>query len=548
MKQLQFIKSEKFWLWLIFILGIALRFYKLGKVPSGFVNDEADFGYNAYSLIKTGKDEFGKSWPLIFQSFGDGKMPVYFYLTIPSVLIFGLTEFAVRFPSALFGSLTVLLVYFLAKNFARHPSPFALIASLVLATMPWHIHFSRAAFEANVGLFWLVLGSIFFFRFVKSSKAGQLIVSLTALTLSVFSYHAPRLFIPVWLIYLIWQYRRQLPIKKTIIHTLIIVFIPWLILNFSKASLTRSAGISIFNAQSGVSQRLQQKFIETRNQPLWLTRAFHNKPVEFTVDFIRRYASHFDSNFLFFNGDPIRPRYRVPDTGQALWFTLPFFFLGLYFLVKNKHWPILVWLLLAPLPAAITFETPSAIRAILMIIPLSLAIALGASETIKRFPYLRFLLLLIFGFNFFSYLDAYFVHAPIHQPYEWQGGYKELVKRVNEMMPNYDKALITDSRGTAYIYFLFYNQYDPVKWQAQANESITAPDKFGFSTINKVDNLYFIGERCPTKIAEDKVLYVCNIAIEEDRPKIGFTQFKDMILFDDGQPAFVLFEKENLIQ
>ena len=95
-----FLKSSRFWLSLIIIIGAWLRFYKLGQVPSGFVNDEADFGYNAYSLIKTAKDEFGQSWPIIFRSFGDGKMPVYFYLTLPSVLIFGLTEFAVRFPSA----------------------------------------------------------------------------------------------------------------------------------------------------------------------------------------------------------------------------------------------------------------------------------------------------------------------------------------------------------------------------------------------------------------------------------------------------------------
>ncbi|MBU3901707.1 glycosyltransferase family 39 protein [Patescibacteria group bacterium] len=532
----------KIWLILIFLLAVALRFYRLGQVPSGFVNDEADFGYNAYSLIKTGKDEFGKSWPLIFQSFNDGKMPVYFYLTIPSVLIFGLTEFAVRFPSALFGSLTVLLVYFLVKEISKDKQ-WPLLSALILAAMPWHIHFSRAAFEANIGLFLIVLGSLFFLRFVKSSKTSLLIFSLTVFTLAVFSYHAPRIFIPIWLIYLIWQYHRQLSIKKTIINVLIIVFVPWLMLNFSKTSLSRGAGISIFNNQSGVIQRLEQKFMETRNQPLWLTRAFHNKPVEFTVDFIRGYASHFDSNFLFFSGDPNRPRYRVPNTGQALWFTFPFFFIGLYFLAKNKHRPILIWLLLAPLASSITFETPSAIRAILMILPLSVAIALGVSETIKRFPRLSLLLALIFGFNFLIYLDAYFVHAPVHEPYEWQGGYKELVRRVNELMPNYDKALITDSRGTAYIYFLFYNQYDPAKWQVQSRSSMTERDKFGFSSINHLDNLYFIGETCPVKIPEDRVLYVCT---QENNPPTGFLQIGKAINFDNGQPAFILFEKNTI--
>ncbi|MBU1499599.1 hypothetical protein KKE48_01885, partial [Patescibacteria group bacterium] len=390
-------------------------------------------------------------------------------------------------------------------------------------------------------VFWVALGSLFFFRFVKSSKNWQLIISLTSFTLAVFTYNAPRIFIPLWLMYLVWQYRSQINRFKTILVAAIIVFLPWLLLTFSGQSLKRFYGINVFNPQSGVYQRLEQKFMETRNQPLWLTRTFHNKPLEFSVDIIRRYASHFDLDYLFFQGDPNRPRYRVPDTGQNLWVTFPFFFIGLYLLVKKRHWPILIWLLFAPVASAITFETPSAFRSLLMVIPLAVTIGLGLAFTIKLslriFPWL---LGLVFIFNLGQYLDAYFIHAPVHQPYEWQGGYKELVKRVNELMPNYDRALITDSRGTAYIYFLFYNQYDPAKWQDQALQAVTAPDKFGFTTMAHLDNLYFIGETCPAKTPEDRVLYVCT---EANHPKAGFTQFKDTINFDDGQPAFVLFEK-----
>src|SRR3989344_7497886 len=129
---------KSWWLIPILLLSAFLRFYQLGSVPSGFINDEAAFGFNAYSLLKTGRDEFGQVWPVIFHSFGEGKLPVYIYLTMPSVAIFGLNEFAVRLPSAIFGVLTVWVV-----------SRWSLLAALVLATMPWHIHFSRAAFEAN---------------------------------------------------------------------------------------------------------------------------------------------------------------------------------------------------------------------------------------------------------------------------------------------------------------------------------------------------------------------------------------------------------------
>lgn len=509
---------------LILILAATLRFYKLGEVPSGFVNDEAAFGYNAYSIIQTGRDEFGKFLPLVFQSFGEGKLPIYIYLTIPSVLIFGLTEFAVRFPSALFGTTTVWLVYELVRKFKKDPA-WPLLSALILATLPWHIHFSRAAFEANVALFFITLGTWLWFS--KRWWPG-----LASLALAIFTYSASMIFLPLWTIYLYFKDKKKI---------ILLLFIPVVLLLFTQLKFGRIGGISILNPQSGVSQRLEQKFAETRNLPLLVTRAIHNKPVEYGLDFLRRYTSHFNPDFLFFLGDPIRPRYRVPDQGQLLWVSLPFLLIGLYQVVRKRYWWLLVWLLLAPLPAALTFETPSAIRSILMILPLSVITGLGASLVLSFTKKLWPLLALVFIFNLVYYLDAYFVHAPVHQPYEWQGGYRQLVQTVNQLMPNYQRAEITDSRGTAYIYFLFYNRFDPYTWQQQSKAALTDPDKFGFTSINHLENLNFVGEKCPAKIPEKEVLYVCT---QEDHPKAGFTRIEIPINFDDGQPAFVLFEAE----
>src|SRR3989344_3153163 len=223
---------------LILLLAAVLRFYQLGQVPSGLVNDEAAFGYNAYSLIKTGRDEFGQSWPIIFYSFGEGKLPVYIYLTLPSVAIFGLNEFAVRLPSALLGVLTVWVV-----------SRWSLLAALVLATMPWHIHFSRAAFEANVALFFVTWG---IWLWQQKRRTG----SVASLIAAMFTYSAAAVFVPLWSGYLYWRER-----KKNILLGLI----PWLILLIKQSQFNRFSGISIFNSQSGVEQRLEQKFSETRN-------------------------------------------------------------------------------------------------------------------------------------------------------------------------------------------------------------------------------------------------------------------------------------------
>src|SRR5260221_9445949 len=104
-------------LFFIIVLASVLRFYQLGHNPPSLTWDEAAWGYNAYALNIDGKDEFGRFLPHDYlESFGDFKPPLYAYLDIVPVKLFGLTEFATRFPSAFFGVLTVLMTYFLTKE------------------------------------------------------------------------------------------------------------------------------------------------------------------------------------------------------------------------------------------------------------------------------------------------------------------------------------------------------------------------------------------------------------------------------------------------
>src|SRR3989304_9058383 len=97
---------RKIFLILIILLAFILRFYRLGDDPA-LNADEAAIGYNAYSLIQTGHDEHGNSWPIHFQSFNDYKPGLYFYLVIPFVKLLGLNEWAVRIPGAFLGVATV---------------------------------------------------------------------------------------------------------------------------------------------------------------------------------------------------------------------------------------------------------------------------------------------------------------------------------------------------------------------------------------------------------------------------------------------------------
>ena len=140
---------KKYFLAAIIILAAVVRLVGLSSLPSGFTPDEASFGYDAYSLLTTGKDQWGNSYPLVFKSFGDYKLPLYGYLAMPSIAVFGLNEFAVRLPNAVVGTIAVLATYLLVNELTKKRE-IALLAALILSISPWHIPLSRGAFEANL--------------------------------------------------------------------------------------------------------------------------------------------------------------------------------------------------------------------------------------------------------------------------------------------------------------------------------------------------------------------------------------------------------------
>src|SRR3989337_3427432 len=153
----------------IIALATILRFYQLGENPPSLDWDETAHGYNSYSILKPGRDEYGYRLPLSFRSFDDYKPPIYTYLVVPSIAAFGLNDFAVRFPSAALGVLTVIFTYFMVFELFKNRT-IAFLSSLFLAISPWHLQFSRVAFETNSAIFWSVLGTFAFLKGIKTIK------------------------------------------------------------------------------------------------------------------------------------------------------------------------------------------------------------------------------------------------------------------------------------------------------------------------------------------------------------------------------------------
>ena len=222
----------------IILLAIVLRVYKLSKVPPSLYWDEASLGYNAYSILLTARDEYGKFLPLTnFAAFGDYKPPGYIYAAVPSVAIFGLNEFAIRFPSALFGTLTVLLIYLISKRLFESEI-ISQIAALFLAISPWHLQFSRGAFEANLGLFFSTLGIFLFLKFAQD-KAFYLFISLLSFLAAMYTFTGQRLFVPFILLVLVLQFKKQIftNLRLVTVTTVVAIFLFWPLFKFSTRTI-----------------------------------------------------------------------------------------------------------------------------------------------------------------------------------------------------------------------------------------------------------------------------------------------------------------------
>ena len=170
--------------WAFLAVGIFVRCFRFGDVPSGLNQDEAFAGYEAYSLLHYGTDTAGYSNPVYLVAWGSGMNALETYLMMPFVAIFGLTAFAIRMPQLLLSIASLVVVYlFAGKVFGRKTG---LAAMGLLAICPWHILLSRWGLESNLAPGFLLIATYFFVLGAEKSKF--LIPSAVFYGLSLYTY------------------------------------------------------------------------------------------------------------------------------------------------------------------------------------------------------------------------------------------------------------------------------------------------------------------------------------------------------------------------
>ncbi len=461
----------------IIIFASLLRFIGLDSVPAGFTQDEASQAYSAYSISETGMDEWGNKYPLAsFVSFLDYKAPLQTYLMLPFIKVFGLGIWQARLPSAIAGVLAVVAIYFLTNllfpkiNLLGTNLSTGHVSAFLLAISPWNLSFSRSAMEANLNPIFLFLGLIFYLR--SFDKPNKLFASFLFFGLSAYSYHSAKVFLPLFLpllsLYYFFKTKKPLVIAKSWL-VLSIILAPLLVSTFS-GSLRRGSELLLTNFS--LKQLETIKDIQYLTPlPSILTRLFINKYTFSLKLFLDHYLGYFNPSFWFISGAGATSYSNLPDFGLIFPFLIAPILAGLYYLLIKKPkflGVISLWLLISPIPAALTKDGYHAHRAILMMGLAEIIAAIGIYYLTQIFAkHAKTVLVIFLLFSFISlasFFHQWLVVYPISHPYGMAQGWTEVSRYLLETKPNYQQIYLPERLELQHL-VAFYTQYPTLDFQ-----------------------------------------------------------------------------------
>ena len=273
------LKQVPAWRYFVLVLFFAAlaRFAYLGSVPAGLTVDEVAIAYNGYGIWTQRRDEWLNRLPISFRSFGDYKAPLAIYLNGVSTAAFGLNTFAIRLPFALASVFSLwffmLLVELLIREKTPHSIKYATAAGFLMSLTPWHLHFGRLGFENNFALLFVLAGVYFLFLQLKTLRtwrgelfsgewfSWRLLLSGLAFSLSLYSYHSTKVFVPLFLLIILltnlkyfFQHWRILLLP--VLFSAILIF-PLIKDSFVGEGLTRANSSYFSDSNKTMMQKLQ---------------------------------------------------------------------------------------------------------------------------------------------------------------------------------------------------------------------------------------------------------------------------------------------------
>lgn len=524
-------KKEIVILFLIFLLALFLRIYKLGSIPQTFHEDEVLSGYVGRYIIQNGFDLYGNKWPLwYFNKFGDYYIIGPIYLSGLSTYLFGINEFATRFPHAFFGALAVIpMFYFVLEIFKN--KKIALLSSLFLAITPWHVVLSRSTTEGIIGSTLFLTSLFFLLKSVRNKNIIYFIIAFFTSLSTYWVYHPFRIYVPLtFLIFLVIFFKEVKKNNKyflSIFISIVFFFILTFYISQTEWGKGRFLQTSIFSPLSGVIIRLNE-ILNDEKDKIFLAKIFHNKAVGYTREFLKQYLTYFSPLYLTNGWEKLR--YHVPEQGLIYFSFLFLIIFSLNFISKEKMRRELIFFLfvlfISPLPASLTvIESPNPHRSLFMVIPLVVFISFGFFKLSILFNknniiFRTIFILLIVG-EFIFFLHQYFTHSDLYASLVRNNGQKEISLYVIKNLNNYDRIYLPAEAAMSWYYLFYKKDFNPAyskKFKLDAR-------------IDSTGKVFYIENSCPTtivnpyKIKNKKILIIDKPSCQSDETRWRFLRY-----------------------
>ncbi len=331
--------------------------------------------------------------------------------------------------------------------------------------------------------------------------------------LNLFAYHPARLFTPLIVAALVFLNRKQFFEDFAKYKLPVFIFLLFLGVSLSTAfwggAATRGADLAIFNPTdnwASVSDRRYEGVMEGLSS--WASRIFSNKVTYVLRTFTHNYLTYVSPGFLFIQGAGEWTYGMISGRGVLYLFEIVLLIAAIIAIVKRQSFKgvefILLWLVLAPIPAALTKGSGYAANRAAVLMPAiqilsayGLVYLQGVLKTkFRNFNIGKYLVpgvIFVFSLSFVSFSEDYLYHAPAKGAESMKYGMGEAVSYINENQAKYDQVVVSRSLGVPHIWVAFYEKIDPrlvqeasLKWAEQQQESgVIYTDQLGSYRLGK---------------------------------------------------------------
>lgn len=505
-------------LFTITAIAFFLRIYRIASVPPSPSLDEVSIGYNAFSVLRTGRDEYGTFMPLILRAYDDYRPVLYMYLVVPFVAVLGLTATAVRLPAVILGTLAVLGTYAVARELlltgrrgsgsaARKPvetEAVPLLAAFLVAVSPWHIYISRLGHEVNAGVTSVIIGVFLFLLYVRIRRPWCLIGSAVVFALSLYTYQSEKIVTPVLSVVLFGLFRKELrtDIKALVLSLAIgmVIILPALFQLTDRSNLIRFRATNAYLNSPEYIQTVAD-YPAIRQSGSLIDRLQKNPKAVALKIMVSNYLSHFNPRWVFAGGP--KESHKIPYTGLLYPWEAPFLILGILFtalgLSRKTAAIIMSWFLVSILPASITTMAPHAMRTMTVVPVTGYFTAYGIYKVITKIPgglrrtFSVAALTLIAASGIFRMYDLYINVFPLIHSGSFQYALNNAIPELERESASYRRVVVSnrDQLTQSYMFYLFHTGTDPGAYLSAGGtgsggyDAVHTIGKFSFRPIDR---------------------------------------------------------------